>query len=232
MMTQKKNTLRICNLTGGFECSLFNYGTIRDTIGHADYTFESGIYVVEGECFAGGWALSTILTGRCSDYDGQILINDVEVNADSLRKSYSCMVGDETELRKYGFIHMSIKEQMEYGIKNGKSFCNDFQKVKDLFGVTSERMNRKMALVGIERWRDSLAIGYANGKIIYCLPWMNSKNFKMMTCWEKCLPVLLSVGAIIIIPSTSKSIMSDLPFDFTSVRLEDMYRNDDGFSMN
>ena len=47
--------LELMDVSGGFECQLFNYGSMRDTIGWFNYRFVPGIYVLKGEVGVGGW---------------------------------------------------------------------------------------------------------------------------------------------------------------------------------
>lgn len=60
-----------------------------------------------------------------------------------------------------------------------------------------------MKYVSGERWKASMAIGYAMGKSIYCFPWLNTK--RLMQLKEHiiiCSKALVDIGAIIIIPTT------------------------------
>lgn len=228
MAIKKINTLEIVNLSGGYEPCLYSYGNIRETLKSSSYTFSSGIYVIECECFDGGWALSSLLSGKEKSDSGKIIVNGNEVKAKELRKTYSCVIGDESELRKFGFMHMKIREQIEYGIKRGRSFCNSFEQIRDQFLLSHTRVEREMENVGIERWRISMAIGYANGKIIYCLPWTNSWYLEGLSkCLTECLPMLMSVGAIVIIPTTTEDYVKDILTDYKRVKLSDMYNNCD-----
>jgi len=211
--------LRMENVSGGFECGLDNYGNMRDTLGHFSYQFSSGIYLIEGECATGGWALSTILSGRDKSFEGKIMLNDVELTYDKLRQC-SCYVGADTGLKKFGLVPMTVKEQINCGINMGLSFSDDTEDIRQRFGLSSERFNRDFKHISGERWRASMAIGYAFGKKVYCFPWVNSRFlFSHDSNLKLCLRTLISVGAIIIIPTTYAGALDDIVDECTIVSL-------------
>lgn len=209
------------DVTGGFNCGLENYGNIRDTIGHFNYQFKSGLYIMEGECGTGGWALSTILSGKDEFVQGKIIVDDEVVNCKDLKR-YSCYVGEDSGLKKnLGLTPMSVAEQINYGISKGLSFTNNVDQIKVMFGLSNERFTRKMKYLSGERWRASMAIGYATGKFIYCFPWMNSKFITHLEdCLMKCIPPLLKINATIIIPTTKHQIFDTIIKDYKVVKLD------------
>lgn len=212
-------SLKMENVSGGFDCGLDNYGTMRDTLGHFNYQFSSGIYLVEGECATGGWALSTILSGKDKSFEGKIVLNDKEVTYDKLLQN-SCYVGENVGLKKFGFVPMTVKEQIEYGINKGLSFSNDIEDIRQKFGLSSERFNRDFRHISGERWRASMAIGYALGKKVYCFPWVNSRFlFSHDSNLKLCLGSLILVGAIVIIPTTYADALDSIAEEYTVINL-------------
>lgn len=217
---ERINQIRIENVSGGFDCKLDNYGCMRDTLGHFNYRFTSGIYLIEGECATGGWALTTILSGRDTMYEGKIFLNDEEVTYEELKKS-SCYVGIDAGLKKhFGLKPMTVKEQIEYGIKKGLSFSADIDDIRKKFGISEERFVRDINHVSGERWRASIAIGYALGKKVYCFPWVNSHflnshadNFKL------CFQSLKTVNAIVILPTTYADAIKEISSEYVVVNL-------------
>lgn len=214
------NKIRMENVSGGFECKLKNYGGMRDTLGHFNYQFKSGVYLIEGECAMGGWALSTILTGKDKVFEGKIFFNEVEVTYKQLEQN-SCYVGTDANLKKrFGLVPLTVKEQIEYGISKGLSFSANVEDIRKKFALSEERFNRSMKYVSGERWRASMAIGYALGKKIYCFPWVNSNflhshsdNFKL------CFDSLKTANAIVIIPTTYADILKEIVQEYTVVKL-------------
>lgn len=123
--------IKLVDLSGGNDCELFNYGNMTDPINHFSYEFtSSNIYGIIGEFGNGGWGLSYVMAGKEPWHDGKIFINNVEINYNTYCK-IGCYIGDKNELkRKYHISKMTVKEQIEYGIKRGSSFCNDIKKYK------------------------------------------------------------------------------------------------------
>lgn len=208
------------DVTGGFDCKLWNYGCMRDTIGHFDYEFESGVYLIQGECATGGWALSTILSGRDKNFEGKIFFNNTEISCREMQQ-HSCYVGDDSGLKKnFGLVSMTIQEQIKYGISKGLSFSDNIEQIKKMFGLSEERFNRCIKHVSGERWRASMAIGYSLGKKIYCFPWINSEfiisheeNLKL------CFDTLKSIGAIIIVPTTNDNAIERITKEYKVIKL-------------
>lgn len=203
---------------GGFDCGLKNYGMMRDTIGNFTYEFNSGIYILKGECTTGGWALSMILTGH-TEYSGDIYFNEIKLECKDVKR-YGCYVGEDSGFRKYIGKPRTVKEQIEYGISKNLSYSNNIQEIKDKFGLSEERFNRPFKYLSGERWRASMAIGYANGKTIYCFPWVKSKFiYQLEDTLKLCLNTLLEVDAIIIIPTTFEDSIRRITQDYKVIEL-------------
>lgn len=60
-----------------------------------------------------------------------------------------------------------------------------------------------------------------------CLPWMNTQGFKSINCWSECLPLLVSSGAIVIIPTTTHDCVKDILRDYKSIKLKDIHKYPD-----
>lgn len=193
-------------------CELFNYGNMTDSLSMFTYDFKSGnVYGVIDEFGSGGWALSYVLAGKQKPFEGEIKINNNSVDYRKL-KDFSCYVGDDSGKKKlFGISKMTVQEQIQMGINSGKSFCNDINKIKEIFGLSNERFNRTIEHVSGERWKASMAIGYSLGKTIYCFPWLNTKYLMHLKEHLKlCFKPLIEVGAIIIIPTCNNNISDDI----------------------
>ena len=96
----------------------------------------------------------------------------------------------------------TIKEQIEYGVRC-KLTDADFSTIQKMFCISSERVDRNISFVSGERWKASAAIGYANGKKVFCYPWMNSKDIEhLKEQLSHTVKVLLDAGCIVIMPTT------------------------------
>jgi len=209
---EKINQLTVKNLTARCICKLSGYGKIIDSISIFSYEFKPGnIYGVFDEFSCGGWALSWVLSGKQKVFEGEVRINENPVGYREL-KNYSWYVGEDSGRRKlFGVNKMTVKEQIQFGIDSGKSFCNDINRIKVMFGLSNERFDRCLQYVSGERWKASMAIGYSLGKTIYCFPWLNSyflSTFKQH--FELCFKALAEIGAIIIIPTCNTNYIKDI----------------------
>lgn len=220
----KIESVCLVDISGGGDCCLENYGCMRDVVLPLNCEFISGnIYGVIGEFGDGGWALSTMLAGinKWEDY-GSILANDKKIRNNEMKK-YSCYVGADSGIKKMlGLLPMTVKEQIIYGIKKGLSYDNDIEQIREKFSLSNERFNRYMKFVSGERWKASMAIGYAMGKSIYCFPWLNTKRLiQLEEHISICSKVLLDVGSIIIIPTTKQETLLSISSRCKFIFLED-----------
>lgn len=91
-------------------------------------------------------------------------------------------------------------------VKKYKKY-DDIEEIIDEFNLSRSRLDYKLSQCSWEKWRISLAIGYASKKKIFCFPWMNSlllfdcmNNSAVYYFFEK----LKKEGAIIILPTSRK----------------------------
>ena len=98
----------------------------------------------------------------------------------------------------------TIEEQIQDGIKN-HYIQYDYHTIREMFKVSKERVKRNIEFVSGERWRASVAIGFAQGKDIFCYPWMNTRDIER--CEEEMFSTIRSLidhNKIIIVPTTKE----------------------------
>lgn len=81
------------------------------------------------------------------------------------------------------------------------------EKIIELFGLSKDRLSYKVEELSWERWRASMAIGFAQGKSIYCFPWCSTmwiNDLILNSGIHRCIDIVKKYGSIIIIP-TSKT---------------------------
>lgn len=202
---EKVNTLAIEDLSVIGTCNLFHYGKVVDCINHFNYEFTGGkVYGIIGEFGFGGAALTNCLTGIIPMHEGKIYYNGNNVSQMQISKK-CCYVGDDVVKARYLKRHMTIKEQIEYGLRNIKSSSLNVNEIQNLFLISDERFTRRLKYVSGERWKASAAIGYANGRSIYCYPWLNTKDIEhLKEQISGTIEILKNAGAIIIVPTTKE----------------------------
>lgn len=200
------------DISFGGKCNLFHYGIVQDCLQKKNFEFSMGnLYGIIGEFGEGGAALSCGMTGNTGFYEGKIYIDGIERNIKDIVDISWYIGNDLYNYRTNIFLcnksrinKNTIKKQIEYGISCKKT-NTDFLTIQKMFNISVERVDRNIKFVGYERWKASAAIGYANGKKIFCYPWMNSKDiiqFKEQLSYIA--KVLLDAGCVVIIPTTKE----------------------------
>lgn len=200
------------NFSVGGECNLFHHGVALDCFDKNNIELIKGnLYGVVGEFGNGGAALSCGIAGLTNFYEGRIMIDDEEVSIDTLIKC-SWYVGIDLNYhnapnifrRKNNITKKTIKEQIEVGIrKNNSDYC--VKDIQEMFKLSNERINRNIEYVSGERWKASVAIGFANGRNVFCYPWFNTKDIeRFQEQLHNTIAFLLNYGCIVILPTTKK----------------------------
>lgn len=202
----------LSNFSVGGECNLFHHGLVLDCLQKQNLEFSQGnLYGFIGEFGNGGAALSCGITGNTNFYEGQIYIDNKEVSIEYLTNN-SWYVGRDLYTstskklfsRKPRIMKNTIEEQIEYGIRKVNQDL-DLYSVQRMFNLSSERLKRNIEYVGGERWKSSVAIGFANGRRIFCYPWFNSRDIEQLgEQLARTITTLLDFGCIVIMPTTQK----------------------------
>ncbi|MBP1997019.1 hypothetical protein [Paenibacillus eucommiae] len=228
--------IKIENLTCEVSCSLFNYWRIVDSISNLSVTFEGGkIYGVVGNLGAGGWGLSYILAGKELMDDANqnsIQVNGYKASADMLH-SISCYIGEgvsehphkpmrsyPNKLTRKVLGIKTVAEQIEEGIAKSKNDYSllEIAKMFELSGMYENnekqgRIHRPLEFQSGEVWRASMAIGFAYGKRLFTVPWMQTKDWTEYIIGEynkKYIEILRNHNAIVILPVLNESNLGNI----------------------
>lgn len=200
------------NFSVGGECNLFHHGIVLDCFNNKSIELIKGnLYGVVGEFGNGGAALSCGIAGLTNFYEGRIIIDKEEVSIDTLIRC-SWYVGVDLFYhnssnifkRKNKLTKKTVKEQIEEGIrKNNSDYC--VKDIQEIFKLSNERINRNIEYVSGERWKASVAIGFANGRTVFCYPWFNTKDIeRFQEQLHNSIDVLLNNGCMVILPTTNE----------------------------
>lgn len=155
-------------------------GRFSETVRAGKYSFDTGINVLAGSRETGSFGINCLMSGRCRFYGSKVLLDGKEITKRELY-NISCLIGVPPE-------HCSrttVRRLIERGInKNGDSGLT-YQQISEKFLLTPERTDRRVAYQGNERFRASIAIGYASGKHIYCTAFIDSEQ------WDKYYSIVL-----------------------------------------
>lgn len=178
-----------------------------DYICENTFEFEKGkIYGIICEHGGGGESISLLLSNEVSLRQEKIYIDGLETNASDI-KSIGWYVGKEIYSQGIFKREISIRKLLEYAINQ----YNRYKRLEDIiedFGLSSDILDYGLSRnCNWEKWRASLAIGYASNKMIYCFPWLDTMCFydcmynSSVFCFFR---KLRNEGAIIILPTSRR----------------------------
>ncbi|MCM1117927.1 MAG: ATP-binding cassette domain-containing protein [bacterium] len=215
LLTAHMEKVILRDFSAGRECDLFHHGIVRDSLSHHNFEFRAGnLYGIIGEFGEGGAALSCALTGNTNYCEGKIFIDGKEETIDHIIKS-SWYVGYDIYGARSPFRRKTVKEQIRNGIL--ATHCQkDADAIQEMFRVSEERVGRTIGRVSGERWKASIAIGFAYGKKIFCYPWMNSQDVEHLKEQIKhSVQILIQNGCIVILPTTREENMRKVFSEYT-----------------
>lgn len=180
-----------------------NYGEMIDHLKDFHYIFHKGkSYGIIGQCGEGGWGLSYNLAGRESFITGEIRINGKEATLKDFQ-NIGWYVGEGwpvwNRLKRNKSIYGQLKEAVKCN-PNGPSI----DEIIATFHLSENRLDKKVEELSWEKWRASIAIGYAFGKRIFCFPWLSTgwvNDLILNSGIHICIETLKSVGAVTILPT-------------------------------
>lgn len=180
--------------------------TFNEVILDNTYVFKKGkIYGIVCEQGEGGELLSSLISGRIAAIDERAFFNNREVLFSEIQDrawyvgkgEYStCPIKREISARRA--IKKAIKKYGRY---------RNVNELVEQFGLTEGRLKYKISGYSGERWRVSLAIGYATKKEIFCFPWMNTAYFNhvmLSSSVYRFFKKMKEENLIIILPTSRK----------------------------
>jgi ABC-type Na+ transport system ATPase subunit NatA len=200
------DTLTVKNISfHGAVVPKVNYPTF-ETLTNFSHEFIFGrSYLLAGEGGQGGWALSWVIGGLLKPDSGETLRNGLTYERNDRQKDVWCV--RYTEIKRFGiFRNMSLKAQIRYGLRTGRSqYLKSEQEIIDGFDLSEGRYNRLLRQFSYEGWRASCAAGLANGKQIFCFPRIhNDSRFyeeSYASHLRETIALLRTSGALVIVPA-------------------------------
>jgi len=203
--TQLTNAIKISNLGFSGNIKLKSGVLIYETLIHVSHTFHYGSSVlINGDLGKGGWALSWILGGALKQQQGIITDNKDNFSLED-RRLQSWLVRDD--ISKTGLFRAdTVKNQIRYGLIRYKSPFSEEEIIRTFY-LTPERYNRPLHQLGNEAWRASLAIGIANGRKVFCFPFLETKLIEVVFTgmFEQIARTLKNMNCLIVIPCKSST---------------------------
>lgn len=196
------DTLSVKNLS--YDEALFKRASLFDRLKNFSYEFHYGkSYLLNGCIGQGAWSACWIIGGAIKQEKGIIEKNGEPFEIEA-RKSMSWFVR-KSEIKRFGLFRQSLKAQIQHGLRTIPN--QRMQSEEDVirhFRLTPERFNPPMRQFSGEGWRASCAIGFVNGKSIYCFPHIGYGSTHLITDYrewfEELLNLLKSSGALVLVP--------------------------------
>lgn len=193
----------------------------RDYICENIFLFEKGrMYGIVCEHGAGGEAISLMLSNMTLLKKEKVYIDDVEARVSEIER-LGWYVGKALYSRKPLKKEQSCRQALEYAIKTYHRY-KEIDDIIEEFHLTPSRLDYGLSKnCEWEKWRMSLAIGYASNKKIYCFPWMDTLQFydcmynsSVFRFFKK----LIGEGAIIILPTSRRENVSGFVDNVIQIR--------------
>ena len=177
------------------------------------FVFEKGkIYGIVCEHGSGGESISRLLSNVASLKKEKIYIDDAEAKVEDI-ENLGWYVGKGIYSQGFMRKEVSSRKALEYAIKKYRRY----EKIADIieeFHLTSSKLDYGISRnCEWEKWRASIAIGYASNKKVYCFPWMDTLRFydcmynsSVFRFFKK----MTREGAIIILPTSRKENVAGL----------------------
>lgn len=110
-----------------------------------------------------------------------------------------------TFTRRFGIFEPTMKQLVKKGFRRSGRAQMSHAEVIEQFVLTPERYNkRKVRQLSHEGWRASCAVGYAQGKRVFCFPHIDYVRPKLIeeykALWMKIIPFMTGAGCMVLIP--------------------------------
>ncbi len=185
------------------------------------YVFTFGkSYLLDSGLGEGGWALSWIIGGVFNPEFGEITRNDLNYSQEERKRDAWCVRHSIIKVQRFSFREPTVGEQIQYGLRTiHNQFLTSEQEIMKRFRLTPERYIRPLRQLSHEAWRASCAIGLANGKNIFCFPYIDPEFIEdYYGIWLKeMLDLLKDSGALILFPARAKKSTEGLCDEVVSV---------------
>lgn len=199
---------------------IFGVDAHWDQLTHFNYRLSSSkVYGVVSKPGAGAWVLSYLLAGQVKQDSGYIFANNGSLLTQAQLKQSSCYVGDIIYRRnRFGIkYYPTVRQLLEEDPKMNEEAV---QSVVEELELSSSRLDRPLHQVSNERWNATVAIGLAQGKSIFCFPYLdNDWKERLRVRLETCAEVLRKKQSIMIVASDSDSVISDIVDEIIVARL-------------
>ncbi len=165
--------------------------------------FSSGTNKMIGEIDSGNWAVSYLLSmykHRSKDFVlfqlPNVIVNESVVSIEQFNR-YSCYLDPIDPLFSS---HQTVENLINKGRKKSGA-TQTTEEIIRLFDLDEQRIKRPLKGAGNEIFRCMAAIGFANGKQVFCFPWLSKMRYDNFSGQiQAALDILDSAEMISLVP--------------------------------
>ena len=183
-----------------------------DFIIEKEFVFERGkIYGIIGEYGEGGEMVSALISGRVPIKEEEFYCDDIKVDYAKIQ-DISWYVGKSEYTKGLITREISVRKALINAVKKYQRYSSIDEIIED-FHLRLDRIDYGLSKYSGEKWRASLAIGYACRKEVYCFSWLNTACFSSILLSSgvfRFFKRLKEEGCIIILPTSRKENVAGL----------------------
>lgn len=195
--------LSIKNYSGWFYAKSAFFSA-RGAFDELSFDFKSGINVLKGDIDSGNFGISYGISMRKYDKGALLLDPESKEYVDGVLcdlKDYSndiCYIDDS-----YPLFKRQLKRKFNNIVK--KKYKNRLEELGisiemlyETFGLDIQRGSRPLLYTGNMKYRFMVAMGYLEGKTVFCFPWTSKMQFER---WFYILDAMETLNLIVILPT-------------------------------
>lgn len=183
----------------------------NDYIIDKSFVFEKGkIYGIIGEHGEGGELISSLMSGRIPIEKEVIYYDDIKIDSSNIG-DIGWYVGKSEYSEGIIKKEICVKKALKNAIKRYQRYKSIDEIIED-FHLTPDKLEYTLSKYSGEKWRASLAIGYACKKEVYCFSWMDTAHFSSILLSSgvfRFFKRMRDEGLIIILPTSRKENVID-----------------------
>lgn len=184
------------------------------------YSFIFGkSFLLDSGAFGWGETLNWVISGQAIEDSGKVHRNGLYFRERERKKDVWFVRGSSIKPGWIVFREPTIQEQVRYGLRTCKNqICTSEQEVMDVFRLTPIRYQRPIRTLSAEAWRASCAIGFVNGRRIFCFPHMDESAVLLYyDLWLKdMIGFLKNSGSLVLIPTAVNDVTRNLCDDIVA----------------
>ena len=158
-------------------CISTTSGHVAGKLTPSDFIFEKGVYALAGDIDSGGWALTTALSPMDNEncvlgQEGELYYNNQYISLDDIR-CYTCSLDRFNPVADMP--DTTVRQMVNAGLTSSQ-LPYSADEIMKLFCIDPVRFEKPLSTMGHQLFNATAAIGFSQGKEIYCFPWIGTHH--------------------------------------------------------